>query len=319
MNSLVSFITNVHEFFVNNDRVMKRHLQHLRFLLCVALACCSKEYHNRDVASHDRQQESDWKETLELRTAGEHLIMGNPSDANASLNASENYLLLKKQFALSYHRTRGTPNWVSWHLDKSWIGTASRQDNFREDSSLPVEWERVTDDDYNNSGFDRGHHCPSGDRTFSINDNASTFLMSNIIPQAPANNRQLWADLEQYCRDLVDRDYELYIIMGSYGTGGTGTLGMMDVIAKGKVTVPERIWKTILILPKGENDLSRTSASTRLIAVDMPNTNNITGSWGDYRVSVNEIETVTGFNLYSALPSPVQSKIEALRDNGPTQ
>src|SRR5687768_1291300 len=60
-----------------------------------------------------------------------HLTMGNPSFATTDIANPLNYLMVKPQYALSYHRDRGTPNWVSWHLDKGWIGTAPRQDDFR--------------------------------------------------------------------------------------------------------------------------------------------------------------------------------------------
>jgi endonuclease G len=120
---------------------------------------------------------------------------------------------------------------VSWHLDRSWLGTAERQDDFREDNSLLEGWHRVQPTDYSLSGFDRGHHVPSADRTKTVEDNSSTFLMTNIIPQAPNHNRQLWENLERYCRNLAEQGSELYIVMGSYGTGGTGSSGFMTTIA----------------------------------------------------------------------------------------
>jgi endonuclease G len=55
--------------------------------------------------------------------------------------------------------------------------------------------------------------------------------MTNIIPQAPNHNRQLWENLERYCRNLAEQGSELYIVMGSYGTGGTGSSGFMTTIA----------------------------------------------------------------------------------------
>ena len=68
--------------------------------------------------------------------------------------------------------------------------------------------------DYSGSGFDRGHHTPSADRTSSIPDNSATFFMTNMMPQAPNNNQGPWEELETYCRTLVGQGNELYIIMG---------------------------------------------------------------------------------------------------------
>ena len=62
-----------------------------------------------------------------------HLTMGNPSGAVASIGQPNNYLMEKPEFALSYNRDLGRPNWVSWHLSDEWIGTLTRVDTFRPD------------------------------------------------------------------------------------------------------------------------------------------------------------------------------------------
>jgi len=68
--------------------------------------------------------------------------------------------MTKSQYALSYSRDKGKPNWVSWHLSKAWLGSTSRQDNFAADATLPSGWYRVSSTSYSGSGFDRGHVCP---------------------------------------------------------------------------------------------------------------------------------------------------------------
>ena len=94
-------------------------------------------------------------------SSSEHLTMGNPSNAVANTAYPGNYLLDKPQYAISYNRDLGRPNWVSWHLDTSWLGSAVRQNDFRNDTTLPAGWYQVQATDYTGSGFDRGHHCPS--------------------------------------------------------------------------------------------------------------------------------------------------------------
>ncbi len=245
--------------------------------------------------------------------------MGNPSGAVADVASPTNYLLSKPQYVLSYHRDKGIPNWVSWHLASSWLGSAARQDDFRADNTLPTGWYQVTAASYTSSGFDRGHNCPSADRTATEADNSATFLMINMLPQAPRNNQQTWASLEEYCRTLVGQGNELYIVMGQYGTGGIGSSGAKITLDNGRVTVPQRIWKVIVVLPEGANDASRVSANTRIIAVDTPNENNLNTAWGSYRTTVDSIEGATGYDLLSAVPASVQSVIEGRADVGPTQ
>jgi endonuclease G len=249
-----------------------------------------------------------------------NLAMGNPSDAETDITYEDNYLMEIQQYALSYSRQRGTANWVSWYLNEEWLGDVTRRDDFRANESLPAGWYRVDEDDYDysNNGFARGHNCPSADRTRSINDNSNTFFMTNMIPQSPKHNGEMWNELEQYCRDLVNQGHELYIVMGSYGVGGVGDSGYREKLAGGKITVPRYIWKSILVLPTGANDLERVDEETRIITVLTENKNSASGQpWGNYRVSVDEIEAATGYDLFSKLPEEVQEEIEAIVDDGP--
>jgi endonuclease G len=248
----------------------------------------------------------------------DNLSLGNPSGAVASPSSATNYLLVKNQYTLSYNRDQGKPNWVSWHLSSAWLGSAPRQDDFRADADLPSGWYQVKATDYSGSGFDRGHNCPSADRTGSVADNSATFLMSNMMPQAPQNNQQTWANLENYARTLVDAGNELYIICGSYGKGGTGSAGYQTTLASGRVTVPAHCWKVLVVLPVGKNDMSRINANTRVIAVDTPNDNSLSSNWGSYRTRVDAIEAATGYDLLSAIPTDLQRSLEAKTDTGPT-
>lgn len=236
-----------------------------------------------------------------------HLTMGNPSNAITNVSSPTNYLMEKAQYALSYNRDLGRPNWVSWHLDSSWIGSTPRQDSFAPDSTLPSGWYRVQANDFSGSGYDRGHMCPSADRTKTVADNDSTFLMTNMVPQAPDNNQRGWATLETYCRTLAGSTNELYIISGGYGTSG--------YLANGNVAIPTSTWKVIMVLPKGTNDASRVTTSTRVIAIVMPNQNGISTDWRSFRVSVDYIESLTGHDFFSNVPDSIENVIESTVDN----
>ena len=241
-----------------------------------------------------------------------NLLLGNPSGATASLSTPTNYLLVKPQYTLAYNASRGTPTWVSWHLSRADLGQAPRQNDFRPDPALPRQFYAVTPRSYSNSGFDRGHNCPSADRTYTLDDNSATFLMTNMIPQAPNNNQHTWGNLEEYSRGLAEQGQELYIIMGSYGRGGTGANGLATTLDAGRLTVPKRIWQVLVILPEGADDLQRIAAGqARIIAVDTPNDNSVSPDWRRYRVSIDAIENATGLDLLSALPVEAQAVLEA--------
>jgi endonuclease G, mitochondrial len=228
------------------------------------------------------------------------LALGNPSDATANPGNRTNYLMEKPQYVLSYNSQTGTANWVSWQLNSSWLGSIDRQNDFRPDDTLPSEFYRVTPNDYRGSGYDRGHLVPSADRTRNTTDNSATFVMTNMIPQTAANNREVWRKLEEYCRELVQQGKQLYIIAGPEGHKKT--------IAKGKVTVPQYTWKAIVILDRSGQ---KVTEKTRTIAVRIPNTEEIADrDWREYLVSIDVLETATGYDFLSNVPPKVQQSIE---------
>ncbi|HTK36914.1 MAG TPA: DNA/RNA non-specific endonuclease [Pyrinomonadaceae bacterium] len=243
------------------------------------------------------------------RVGDDPLLLGNPSGATPDVANENNYLMPKVQYTLSYNRSKATPNWVAWHLDSSWIGSTPRQDDYRPDPSLPAGWYQVQTTDYNGAGYDRGHMCPSGDRTDTVDDNSATFLMTNFVPQLAANNQGPWEEFESYSRTLAGQGNELYIIDGPSGNAGT--------IAGGKIVVPQVTWKVVLILPNGTNDLHRVTKGTRAFGIIVPNQGNldINTPWRNFRVTVDAVERLTGYNFFSAVPLSTQTIIEARHDN----
>jgi DNA/RNA endonuclease G (NUC1)/fibronectin type 3 domain-containing protein len=244
-----------------------------------------------------------------------HLTMGNPSNATTSLANPNNYLMQKPEMAISYSRDLGRPNWVSWHLTDEWVGSLTRVDTFRPDPEVPPTWYRVLASDFFASGFDRGHMTPNADRDkeTSIPINQATFLMSNMVAQAPDNNQGPWADLENFLRTLLPAD-ELYIVSGPAGQGGTGSNGGTTLtVANGHVTVPSSTWKCALVLPKASgDDVARVTASTQTICVIMPNIQGIRNDdWHIYLKSVDQVEALSGYDLFSNVPPAIQNAIEA--------
>lgn len=253
-----------------------------------------------------------YSQTKTGNTPNINMALGNPSNAKTDTTMQDNYLMEKTQYCLSYNNTKHIPNWVSWHVDSSNLGKVTRpkKNLFRADKSLPSSWYHVAPIDYKNSGFDKGHQCPSGDRTDNTANNSMTFLMSNMIPQAPENNQKTWKNLEDYSRSLVAQGNELYIICGVYGQGGTGKNGTTSNITNG-VVVPAMTWKIIVVLPAN----TPVTKTTRVVAVLMPNTQGCSRQpWSNYRVSVDSIEKLTKYNFLSNIPKNIQKIIEAKVD-----
>lgn len=257
--------------------------------------------------SAPQNTESSSPQTTETQQVSQgNLPFGNPSNATPNASNSNNYLLENQFYTLSYNREKGIANWVAWHLVKGDFGNVNRQNDFRPDSRLPAGWTKILPSDYSGSGFDRGHFCPSADRSNSVEANSATFLMTNMSPQTADLNQGPWEKLETYSRSMARRDGNLFIIAGQYGASGK---------VKNKITVPTNFWKIIVVLPPGA-DFSAINKDTRVIAVDMPN---ITGikekNWREYRTTIRQIEQKTGYNFLSNLPQNIQNSIETKVDN----
>jgi endonuclease G, mitochondrial len=225
-----------------------------------------------------------------------------PSRATSDPSNTTDFLVERPEYTLSYNKDRGGPNWVSWQIRKQDLGSVDRSNEFFPDPDLPREW-RIFPGDYTGSGYDRGHICPSGDRTNSKKANEATFSMANMLPQAANLNRECWADLENYGRELVRRGYDIYVTAGGYGSKGTIGKG-------GRVTVPARCWKVIVAVPSGASVPGSLTAETPVIAVDFPNEETVEPDWKRYATKVADIQKATGLTLLAALPPDLRAALE---------
>ena len=238
-----------------------------------------------------------------------HLTMGIPTDGDDS----DDHLMVKPQYTLSYNKRLNNPNWVSWNLDAGHFGDAPRfKGKFMADESLPAGFYRVRHDDYTNSGYDRGHLVRSEERTKNDADNESTFLTVNLLPQYHDLNAGPWLRLEEYCQRLAQKEKkELFIVAGGIFPKKPETIG------KG-VAVPESTYKIVVVLDRNQS-IEHVTPSTRVIAVSMPNKKGILREdWGQYRTTVAELEKATRYNFLPDLPESLQKALENRKDTGPT-
>ena len=240
------------------------------------------------------------------------MLLGNPDRASYSDRTPEHFLIQRSQYALSYNNTLHIPNWVSWHLNAADIGQTARG-LFLPDPNLPPAFYKVTPTDYTRSSYDRGHNCPSADRSDTKQNNDAVFLMTNMTPQAHGLNAGPWEQLESYCRTLTKQGYELYIVCGHGFSAPTH-----NTIGTAKIAVPDYAWKIVVILPeRSGNDLARINAQTRVIAVRMPNINTISNElWTRYLVTPGDLEKATGLHYFDRLPLPVSAALKAKKDSG---
>ncbi|MBP9663941.1 MAG: DNA/RNA non-specific endonuclease [Pyrinomonadaceae bacterium] len=247
----------------------------------------------------DERRHGDASPPRPTTAADTHLPFGNPSNATADPANMDNFLMNHGDLTLSYNNSRGALNWIAWRTTVADLGKRRERPLFKPDMSLPPNFRRIQYYDYAGSGYDRGHMVPAADRFADERKMADTFLMTNIVPQAPDLNQYPWNKLESYIRGTVRRRKDAYVIAGVYGEKGS---------IRGRITIPTNLWKVIVLLRPGSNEIT---AATRVIAVDMPNENGIADiRWQNYITTVRNIEQRTGYDLLSDLSKDLQDAIE---------
>jgi DNA/RNA endonuclease G (NUC1) len=245
---------------------------------------------------------------------------GEDIGSNPASNFSNNYLIEKPQYSLSYNDYLRTPNWVSYQLNSSWLGAENnRPTSFPEDPKLPFD-NRAQDNDFTSNDYIRGHMARAADRSRNRQDYVATFLTSNVIPQRKNTNIR-WGGLEGYLTNLTNnQNKEIYIVDGRNGQAVDNN--NVPLRLNNKVSVPESIWKVALILEPGQG-IADVTKDTLAFALYLPNTISYSESsiddWKDNFTfdgkgfglfNIRTLEEKTGYNFLSTIPTEIQDAIE---------
>ncbi len=199
-------------------------------------------------------------------------------------------------FTVSFNPVTHQPNYVAWELTGEEAGSrnASRKSvNFAPDPKVNG---CATLDDYRRSGYDRGHMAPAGDMKWDPEAMQSSFLLTNISPQAHELNQGSWRVLEEKCRDWAVRDSAIVIVCGPiFDNSPASTIGQTGV------AVPDRYFKVVL---------APYSTPPRAIGFVMPN-GNVPGGIQSCAVPVDAVEAITGYDFFPALPDDVEERVES--------
>lgn len=197
-------------------------------------------------------------------------------------------------YRLSFNPTTHNPNWVAWVLTGNHAtGSIKRHNRFWTDESVDG---CAQSSDYRNTGYDRGHMAPAGDMKWDEKAMEECFSMANIVPQAHTLNSGTWGKLEEKCRQRAVADSLIVIVCGPVPDEPP-----MAHIGLTGVAVPQRFFKVIL---------SPTSIPPKAIGFIMPN-GYVEGGMQRCAVSVDSIESLTGYDFFASLPDDVESQVES--------
>ena len=204
-------------------------------------------------------------------------------------------------FTVGYCETLKNPVWVVYRLGLATTQGAKRPQRFVVDERTEA---RVSHDDYTGTGYDRGHMAPNhaiGTR-YGENAQLQTFLMSNICPQKPNLNRQVWRLLEQQIADdYAERLETVWMVTGPI-------FGSQIEWLQSGVAIPEAFFKVVV-------DEQGNTIRTRAYIVPQE----VEGSEpvDHFLTTVDEVERRTGLDLLWELNDAVESQVEKTKANQP--
>ena len=216
------------------------------------------------------------------------------------LEDSESEIIEHMGYTLSYNNDLRVPNWVAYELLESEVITAyrSREDEFTPDPL--VKGRQAYDRDYVGSGYDRGHMAPAADMRWSSQTMKECFYLSNVCPQNHNLNSGAWNDLEKQVRYEARYYKSVWVVCGPIFEYNSP-----KHIGKNHVAVPDSFFKALLARRK-----DGSYASIGFIFPNKACERNLT----HYAMTVDELESKLGMDLFYNLDGRAQDKAEAQMD-----
>lgn len=211
-------------------------------------------------------------------------------------------------FVICYRESYEQAEWAAYCLESSELEkNASRGNDFRPDPEITTGSASLAD--YKKSGYDRGHLAPAADFSFSEEAMSESFYLSNMSPQAPGLNREIWQYLEGQVRIWAKEYGRVYVVTGPVLEKPAD---QYDSIGKNQVSVPEYYYKAILApLYQDQDDAAEPETCKELKAIGfiLPNQKCPDTFW-DYAVTIDEIERRTGLDFFAFLEDTLENTIE---------
>ena len=229
-------------------------------------------------------------------------------------------------YSLEWDNAKIPNRWTCYQLHEgNSLSETGRHDDFKADEEVAVS---STLNDYKGSGFSRGHLCPSADRLCSEEQNKQTFYLTNMQPQYQSHNGVLWANLETLVRNYATNDSyssshcdTLYIVKAAtisdkVTIDGQQVDGVYPGVKCGKegtrdheLLVPKYFYMALLHYNKATDTYHAVAFWTEHQDESDKNKN-----YGDYAISIAELQRRTGIDFFCNLPDAIESDVEETVD-----
>jgi len=249
-------------------------------LLCLLAGCARylQTYHYVESPSSSKTEASSLQQ--------ETLALEIPRSQDTTLRVRH-----RKGFSYGFSPRWRQSLWVAYqYVSEELTPRVKRGRNFTSD---PEEALTATNDDYKNSGYDRGHLAPAADMSWDAQAMRESFYFTNISPQEPAFNRGIWKELEEQVRTWTRRYDTLYVV--------TGPLFIHEPRYIGRIPVPSHFYKALLIKSDNQWESIAFIIENRKIVVPL----------NEFRCTVDSLEQVSGLDFFSSLDDAIESRVES--------
>jgi endonuclease G, mitochondrial len=228
---------------------------------------------------------------------------GLPRPAPGAGSEVEFTLLKNQAYYVGYSESRRDPLWAAYRVFRT-----ETPFNFPRPSGFdtdPRTLAKVKSSDYTGSGYDRGHMAPNSAimRGFGKDAQLETFYLSNICPQSPELNQNVWERLEIAEKKYADEMEEVWVIAGPIFADLNG--GETPRLRSG-VAVPSAFYKIVV-----DEEGSR-GGKPRIFSVIMPQNVKGTELPQEFVASVDQIEQQTRFDFFPAMDEAMQTQMESV-------
>ena len=220
----------------------------------------------------------------------------------------------ERNYTVFYDASMMTPLWTAYPLKRGHMGSYQRPSSWTYNPNIDEKYQiKVTGRSYSNDTYSRGHMCPNGSRNGNATMQAQTFYVTNQVPQVQISfNSGIWSNLEGAVQGVAkSKNEEIYVVTGvAFNKEGENRIISYTTPSKApsqKVPIPNYFYKLVLRVKT-----SAGGAVTDAVCVAFWFEHKAySDSYANYTVSVDEVESWTGFDFFVNLPSDIETRCEA--------
>jgi len=235
------------------------------------------------------------------------LYQGTPQLISATNMNTWFRIFRNNGFILGYSDLRGNPLWVEYALTP----VDENMPHLKRPNHFQTDWRsinRVDHEDYTKSGYDRGHNAPNHaiSMLYGRYGQADSFLMTNVSPQKPKLNQQVWQRLEEMELSFFAKNFgKVWVITGPIFSDNSERMP-----SSRRVTIPRAFYK---IYVTEETDSKPAFA----LAFVVPQTVSGKEQLSSFITTIDAIEVQTGLDFLADFDDKIEAHLEGVVEVAP--